>query len=586
MESYERSLKRNSFQLVNYFIRMYPWKSVIISTCLLISGLIEGLGLSAILPLLNLMVQGKMDVGGILGSSVQRILSSCGVEASVSLFLILILIAFLLKATMTFLAMRYASLTAAGIAVNLKMNFLRSLMNARWDYFLSHPSGRFAGALSTESEQAADSYVFACKMLTAIIQMGIYLAITFVISWKVSLFALIAGGGSMAVLNIFVEKMRHAIVHFINLFHSVNSKLIDALQGIKSLKAMALENRTESLLAPDINDLKRYRRKADMSKVSLDVLREPFQLVAVVACFYFAFKILNIGFEVLATNLFLFTRILDSAGRFQINHQNLVRHESMFWSMQSLIAETTAEKEVISGGGLPTLGRNIRLDGVTFSRGTKPILKNASMQVPAGQLTMLVGPTGSGKTTTADLIIGLIRPEAGEVWVDSVPLHDLDMKAWRSMVGYVPQELFLFHDTILRNVTLGDSKFSSEEAEAMLRVTGAWEFVAALPDGIHSVVGERGAKLSGGQRQRIAITRALIRKPKLLILDEATSGLDPGAEESLFMSLRRMSEPLTIFAISHRSSFSKVADIIYAIEEGEIKTLEKGPENHSMLSRQ
>jgi len=586
MESYERSLKRNSFQLVNYFIRMYPWKSVIISTCLLISGLIEGLGLSAILPLLNLMVQGKMDVGGILGSSVQRILSFCGVEASVSLFLILILIAFLLKATMTFLAMRYASLTAAGIAVNLKMNFLRSLMNARWDYFLSHPSGRFAGALSTESEQAADSYVFACKMLTAIIQMGIYLAITFVISWKVSLFALIAGGGSMAVLNIFVEKMRHAIVHFINLFHSVNSKLIDALQGIKSLKAMALENRTESLLAPDINDLKRYRRKADMSKVSLDVLREPFQLVAVVACFYFAFKILNIGFEVLATNLFLFTRILDSAGRFQINHQNLVRHESMFWSMQSLIAETTAEKEVISGGGLPTLGRNIRLDGVTFSRGTKPILKNASMQVPAGQLTMLVGPTGSGKTTTADLIIGLIRPEAGEVWVDSVPLHDLDMKAWRSMVGYVPQELFLFHDTVLRNVTLGDSKFSSEEAEAMLRVTGAWEFVAALPDGIHSVVGERGAKLSGGQRQRIAIARALIRKPKLLILDEATSGLDPGAEESLFMSLRRMSEPLTIFAISHRSSFSKVADIIYAIEEGEIKTLEKGPENHSMLSRQ
>lgn len=387
----------------------------------------------------------------------------------------------------------------------------------------------------------------------------------------------------MAVLNIFVEKMRRAIVHFIDLFHAVNSKLIDALQGIKSLKAMALEDRTESLLAPDINDLKRYRKKADMSKVSLDVLREPFQLVAVVACFYFAFKILNIGFEVLATNLFLFTRILDSAGRFQINHQNLVRHESMFWSMTSLIAETMAEKEVISGGSLPTLEKSIRLDGVTFNRGTKPILKNASMQVPAGRLTMLLGPTGSGKTTTADLIIGLIRPEAGEVWVDSAPLHDLDMKAWRSMVGYVPQELFLFHDTILRNVTLGDSKFSSEEAEAMLRVTGAWEFVAALPDGIHSVVGERGAKLSGGQRQRIAMARALIRKPKLLILDEATSGLDSGAEESLFMSLRSLSEPLTIFAISHRSSFSNIADILYGIEAGEIKPLKKGPENRSML---
>jgi len=110
--------------------------------------------------------------------------------------------------------------------------------------------------------------------------------------------------------------------------------------------------------------------------------------------------------------------------------------------MTSLIAETMAEKEVISGGSFPTLEKSIRLDGVTFNRGTKPILKNASMQVPAGRLTMLVGPTGSGKTTTADLIIGLIRPEAGEVWVDSAPLHDLDMKAWRSMVGYVRRSCF------------------------------------------------------------------------------------------------------------------------------------------------
>ena len=167
-----------------------------------------------------------------------------------------------------------------------------------------------------------------------------------------------------------------------------------------------------------------------------------------------------------------------------------------------------------------------------------------------------------------DLIIGLHRPQRGEVWIDDLPLGDVDIRAWREMIGYVPQETFLFHDSIMSNVTLGDDEIPPARVESALRRAGAWEFVAALPEGMDTVVGERGARLSGGQRQRIAIARALIRDPALLILDEATTALDPETEAGIAATMRRLAGKVTVLSISHQPAMKNAADIVYRIEGG------------------
>ena len=181
-----------------------------------------------------------------------------------------------------------------------------------------------------------------------------------------------------------------------------------------------------------------------------------------------------------------------------------------------------------------------------------------------------MGPSGAGKTTIVDLIVGLIRPNSGEVWMDDVPLADVDFHAWRGKIGYVPQETILFHDTILANVTLNQPGFKASDAEAALRVAGAWNFIAAMPEGLYTPAGERGGKLSGGQRQRIAIARALIREPELLILDEPTTALDPSTEAEICETLRKLSGSVTIFAISHQPALMEVADIVYRVEDGTV----------------
>jgi ATP-binding cassette subfamily C protein len=201
------------------------------------------------------------------------------------------------------------------------------------------------------------------------------------------------------------------------------------------------------------------------------------------------------------------------------------------------------------------------------------VLKNLSLELPKGRFITVNGSSGAGKTTTADLIIGLIRPQEGEVWIDELPLKDVDIRRWRRMIGYVPQETLLLHESVFVNVTLGRKEISDEDVKTALKAAGAWDFVSSLDKGIHSIVGERGSKISGGQRQRIAIARALVNKPQLLILDEATTALDPETERAICDTMTTLSGDVTIFAISHQKALLDAADIAYRLEDGSVKLL-------------
>ena len=155
-----------------------------------------------------------------------------------------------------------------------------------------------------------------------------------------------------------------------------------------------------------------------------------------------------------------------------------------------------------------------------------------------------------------------------------ISLQEIDLRRWRSIIGYVPQETLLLHDSILHNVTLGDPELGYDDAERALRAAGAWEFVSRLPDGLDTVVGERGGKLSGGQRQRIVIARALVNRPRMLILDEATSALDPESEKAVRRSMEELKGQLTILAISHNRAMVSAADRVYQMAEGGAVLLE------------
>lgn len=209
---------------------------------------------------------------------------------------------------------------------------------------------------------------------------------------------------------------------------------------------------------------------------------------------------------------------------------------------------------------------------VSFSYPTnhKPSLKNISVLAEPGRMIALVGPSGSGKSTFINLVIGFLRPSTGAIKLDGQDMATIDLRTSRKFLSVVAQDTILFDGTVYENVTYGMPNPTAELAESALRAANAWEFVEKLPDGIDTIVGERGARISGGQKQRLAIARAIIRDPRILVLDEATSALDSESERLIQSALHELMKSRTTFVVAHRLSTVKEAHQILVLEDGVI----------------
>lgn len=214
---------------------------------------------------------------------------------------------------------------------------------------------------------------------------------------------------------------------------------------------------------------------------------------------------------------------------------------------------------------------DIRFDGVNFGyKAREPLFKNLSLLIPAGKTVALVGTTGSGKSTVAKLLLRFNEPSGGHITLDGSDISDVMVAELRNAIGLVSQDVFLFSDTITANIGYGRDDFSTEEIRAAAKLAAADEFIDRLPEGYQTVVGERGQRLSGGQRQRIGLARALIRNPKILILDEATSAVDNETERLIQQSLETIRRERTVLIIAHRLSTIRKADIIHVMSDGHI----------------
>jgi len=565
-------------RLILTFIRRYPAQSVITLLAMLFAGIAEGFGITMLLPLLGL----AMDIPGLSGgtsphsqSALERaitgFLNALGVTPTISLLLLVFAFSVMLKAGVVLLANKRVGYTVAQLATDLRLALIRALFATRWEYYVRQPIGRFTNAVATEASRSADAYLQAILAMTFVMHAVVYGVVAVMLDWKVTLITLIAGILILSALRRLVTKAKKAGNRQTTLLKYLLSLLTDTLQSIKPLKAMARENMAYDILQTKTRSLNRVLQKQVFSKTTLQALQEPLITVFFAFGIYVALVRWQLPLARVLLLAFMLVKVLKTLQKAQKEYQNLVIAESAYWSLWSKIEEAQEAQEFAKGTIPPSFSDSIRLEGVWFSYEDRFVLQDASLWFPKGSFSVITGGSGAGKTTVVDLITGLLTPHEGTVWIDDLPLTQIDLRAWRKMIGYVPQETLLLHDTVLVNVTLGAPELTEQDVERALRDAGAWDFVAEMPEGVHSVVGERGLRLSGGQRQRITIARALVHKPQLLILDEATSALDPVSEADICRSLGELKGRLTILAITHQKALFDAADTVFRLDDGKVQ---------------
>jgi ATP-binding cassette subfamily C protein len=556
-------------RLIKAFFKQYPTQCLIVWACLIVASIAEGLSLSTLLPMLSVATG---EQSGLVDQKTSDFLSSTlhhlSISPTIGTMVFIVLIGLFVKAGLTLIAYRQVGFTVAEIATDTRLSFLRALSSSRWEYFLRQRTGHLANSISMEASNSAGAFQSVASLAMLISQSCVFLGVALLVNWKIACLALLVGVVVATLLKIMVSVSREAGGRQQGLYKSLMALLTDSLLSLKPLKSMAREREMDNLLERQTRQLNKTMRTEVLASEGLKASQELLIGLVLVGGVAVSLIVLKLQLSEIMVLTIVLSRMLTRLSKLQQEYQKLASKESFYWSMQDAINEAREARELPFGERRPTLEKGIRLDGVCFSYADNQVLHDVNIEIPAGQFTSLIGFSGAGKTTLVDLLVGLLRATGGHVLIDGVPLDDIDITAWRSMIGYVPQDTVLLHDSVYNNVVVGDDSLGEARAIEALRLSGGWAFVKDLPEGIHTNVGEHGGRFSGGQRQRIVIARALVHRPRLLILDEATSALDPETERAVSETLGALGCDFTVLAISHRTALTNMSDHVYRIEAG------------------
>lgn len=400
-----------------------------------------------------------------------------------------------------------------------------------------------------------------------------YLIVAVRISPSITAIALVAVGSLVAILSGSRRRTRRLGNRQVDASKDLYAVLMESFGAMKTIRAYSSESVHEGRLAGAVDRVHEVTRDLATADASARQIFDVGLVVTLGLVAYVALVVQSMPPAELFVLLFVFARVTPQMSSLHNRYQRLLSEIPAFERLQKLDAEAVAHADRVSDVVVRpvTFTRTARLDRVTFGYGPHvDAVREISLQISRGETVAVVGPSGAGKTTIADLMLGLLAPSDGRLLVDDAPLDREAMPGWRAVLGYVPQEGMLFHDSVRANLLWGNSAASDTDLRSALQAAAAWSFVSKLPRGIDTVVGDRGVLLSGGERQRLALARALVRQPQLLILDEATSSLDSENERLIEQAIDELHGRISILLITHRLTTVRRADVIYVLDAGRI----------------
>ncbi len=558
-------------KIFSIYFKADDTRPFIVLFSLLVASLCEAVGISMLVPAIAILSDqtGSSNLSSSFGKWLTAGMEQFGVQPTLGVLLLIIALAFTLKSLISFVSLTYAGIVASRVAVRLRQRLINGLLNANWSFYSDQKSGNLANAVSNDATRAGEAYLLAAQFLANLVQSVVYAVVALLIDWRLALMGFAVSALMAQILSVLIRMSRRAGRRQRDRINDLTVEVVDMLANIKPLKSMNRYAPLYNSFQRSIDKLQKNLNIREISRQALNQAGDAFLVISVTGIIYVVHTVWQTPISELVVSGILFLKVVSNAMRLQRSLQQAVQVENSYERLTELVVLTESHKEELLGKSEPDLKANIHFEDVSIAFGDKLILNAVNLVIPARNITVLKGPSGSGKTTIVDLLIGLHRPTSGRIMLGTTPLSEIDLLTFRSRIGYVPQELNLLHSTVRHNITMGDQSIPDDAVMEALELAGAAEFIAGLPAGLDTNVGEMGGKLSGGQRQRISLARALVRRPAMLILDEVTSALDPATEAEIIRNIAELSPRYTIIVITHHESWASIADQLYNIRNGE-----------------
>ena len=478
-----------------------------------------------------------------------------------------------------------------GVAAQRAITEMRKRVQAQIErlpvsYFDSTQTGQLISRIMSDADGIRNLVGTGLVQLTgSVLTALVSIVVLFYLNWQMTAITIVVLAAFGAVLAYAFNRLRPIFRERGEIQAEVQGRLGESLGGIRIVKAYTAEKREELQFARGAHKL--FRNIAgSMTGVSAVGAFASLVIgaISVIVILVGGGAIENRSMTIGSLIQYIFFTALMAFPIIELTNIGTQITEAFAGldRIKETLNRATEDEEDKSKQPLPDIRGEIEFDNVEFEyEPGVPILKGVSFLAKAGTTTALVGSSGSGKSTILNLVLNFIQPNAGVIRIDGKDLQTVKLRNYRSFLGVVLQDNFLFDGTILDNIRFSKPSADLANVRAVCRLANADEFIEKFPEGYQTIVGERGVKLSGGQRQRIAIARALLANPKILILDEATSSLDSESEALIQQGLQRLREGRTTFVIAHRLSTIRSADQIMVVEAGEV--VERG--THDELIR-
>lgn len=560
--------------LLKEFINRYPKHFIVLFLILVFEGIVSGLAVISLIPLGSYLVDPELKNPNQITSAVREWTDYFGLSSSFWTYG-MIFVALNAAKGLFDIGIRHAVLRIKyAVTRGLFEDTLNAFFKARWEFFSSTEQGKLLSTLNKELVTIGDALGAMAIMLAQTIQLLIYGVIPLWLNPVLTLTTL-----SLAVLVIFPFLLFQKLSYRLGKLNTETANiamntLTETLAAARLVIGFGRQREARDRYLAVFDQHVNVTLKSQTLSVMVPSLYRPFGMLAAMIAMGIALQkggqIAELG--AVMWSLLALLPMLVSLLHGNISIKNFI---PSFEQLMQLKRDAESVREIEGTKIFSELKTGIELRNLTFTyAGRNTTIRCLNLSIKRGQMTALVGESGSGKSTISDLILGLQIPQEGQVLLDNLPLGEWKQNTFREKIGYVPQDPFLFGGSIRENLLWSYPQATEKELWDCLKLSHAAGFVQQLPEGINTIVGDRGTRLSGGQRQRIALARALLRNPELLILDEATSALDSESEFLIQGAIENLSKNTTILIIAHRLSTISKADKIYVLNAGQV--LEEG----------